>query len=31
MCLWRVPEKYITDAMVPVGAALDRAAVEYIK
>jgi hypothetical protein len=26
MCLRRVPEKYITGAMAPVGAALDRAA-----
>jgi hypothetical protein len=31
MCLRRVPEKYITGAMAPVGAALDRAALEYIK
>jgi hypothetical protein len=27
MCLRRAPEKYITGAMVPVGAALDRAAI----
>jgi hypothetical protein len=26
MCLRRAPEKYITGAMAPVGAALDRAA-----
>jgi hypothetical protein len=28
MCLRRAPEKYITGAMAPVGAALDRAGVE---
>jgi hypothetical protein len=27
MCLRRAPEKYITGAMAPVGAALDRAGV----
>jgi hypothetical protein len=29
MCSRRAPEKYITGAMAPVGAALDRAANEY--
>jgi hypothetical protein len=29
MCLRRAPEKYITSAMAPVGAALDRAARSY--
>jgi hypothetical protein len=29
MCLWRAPEKYITGAMAPVGAALDRAGLRY--
>jgi hypothetical protein len=28
MCLRRAPEKYITGAMAPVGAALDRAGVD---
>jgi hypothetical protein len=28
MCLRRAPEKYITGAMAPVGAALDRAALD---
>jgi hypothetical protein len=31
MCLRRAPEKYITGAMAPVGAALDRADVEQLK
>jgi hypothetical protein len=29
MCLRRTPEKYITGAMAPVGAALDRAGVHH--
>jgi hypothetical protein len=29
MCLRRAPGKYITGAMAPVGAALDRAAVDH--
>jgi hypothetical protein len=29
MCLRRAPEKYITGAMAPVGAALDRADVGF--
>jgi hypothetical protein len=29
MCLWRAPEKDITGAMAPVGAALDRAGLGY--
>jgi hypothetical protein len=28
MCLRRAPEKYLTGAMAPVGAALDRAGLE---
>jgi hypothetical protein len=30
MCLWRATEKYITSAMAPVGAALDRAGLENV-
>jgi hypothetical protein len=30
MCLRRAPKKYITGAMAPVGAALDRADVDYL-
>jgi hypothetical protein len=29
MCLRRAPEKYITGAMSPVGAALHRAVIQY--
>jgi hypothetical protein len=29
MCLWRALEKYITGAMAPVGAALDRAGLKH--
>jgi Zn ribbon nucleic-acid-binding protein len=29
MCLRRAPEKYIAGAKAPVGAALDRAALDY--
>jgi hypothetical protein len=30
MCLRRAPEKYITGAIAPVGAALDRAGIDHV-